>query len=487
MCSTDRTTSSQEYLVKPSMNGMDERSYILQQQHQQQLQQQQQAMNGVDNLKNCPKFASFNYINSIIGSGVIGIPYAFNLSGVGMGVILLALVAIITDYSLVLMLRSAHISGSFSYQSLMKSAFGRPGFVVLSFLQFIYPFIAMISYNIIVGDTATKVLISLFSLPHDSIFAQRYFVIAMATIFITTPLCMLRNVARLAKASVVSFIMVLVIFVAIVVRYKSLHDAMSTASEVGDIHTWDFARPGMIQAIGIMSFGFMCHHNVFLLYDSIEGASQTIWNYVTHFAVTISFLLMVAFGLVGYATFGDLTQGDLLENYCWNDDLINISRLLFSLITLLTFPLECMVIKAVVDQTLRGDTNPILNPMSKKRHAIITISILVATYLISISTRCLGIALEINGVMAAIPLAFVLPAAIYIKISNDSWKKKIPAFFLALFGMIIAVSGLTLVTIEILTSTTTDSCENDSMMDHCNINETHHNFQPVTSLSYNLI
>jgi sodium-coupled neutral amino acid transporter 11 len=91
-----------------------------------------------------------------------------------------------------------------------------------------------------------------------------------------------------------------------------------------------------------------------------------------------------------------LNLGDLLENYCWNDDLINISRLLFSLITLLTFPLECMVIKAVVDQTLRGDTNPILNPMSKKRHAIITISILVATYLISISTRCLGIALEIN-------------------------------------------------------------------------------------------
>jgi len=59
--------------------------------------------------------------------------------------------------------------------------------------------------------------------------------------------------------------------------------------------------------------GFMCHHNVFLLYDSIEGASQTIWNCVTHVAVTISFLLMVAFGLVGYATFGDLTQGMLVS------------------------------------------------------------------------------------------------------------------------------------------------------------------------------
>lgn len=86
--------------------------------------------------------------------------------------------------------------------------------------------------------------------------------------------------------------------------------------------------------------------------------------------------------------------GDLLENYCWNDDLINISRLLFSLTTLLTFPLECMVTKAVVDQTLRGGTDPV--PMSKKRHAIITVSILVATYFVSISTKCLGIALEIN-------------------------------------------------------------------------------------------
>lgn len=30
-----------------------------------------------------------------------------------------------------------------------------------------------------------------------------------------------------------------------------------------------------------------------------------------------------------------------------------------------------------------------------------------------------------QGVMAAIPLAFVLPAAIYIKISDDSWKQKV--------------------------------------------------------------
>lgn len=47
--------------------------------------------------------ASFNYINSIVGSGVIGIPYAFHRAGFGLGLLLLILVAYITDYSLILM------------------------------------------------------------------------------------------------------------------------------------------------------------------------------------------------------------------------------------------------------------------------------------------------------------------------------------------------------------------------------------------------
>lgn len=85
--------------------------------------------------------ASYNYINSIIGSGVIGIPFAFQQAGFGLGVMLLILVAVVTDYSLVLMVRGAHLAGSFSYSGLMEAAFGNAGFLLLSVLQFIYPFI----------------------------------------------------------------------------------------------------------------------------------------------------------------------------------------------------------------------------------------------------------------------------------------------------------------------------------------------------------
>ena len=68
-------------------------------------------------------------------------PYALQQSGVGVGIILLILVAFITDYSLVLMVRAGQLSGSYSYPGMMEAAFGKWGFYILSLIQFVYPII----------------------------------------------------------------------------------------------------------------------------------------------------------------------------------------------------------------------------------------------------------------------------------------------------------------------------------------------------------
>lgn len=74
-----------------------------------------------------------------------GIPYALYEAGFGLGLVLLVLVAYITDYSLILMVRCGHVSGRFSYQGIMEAAFGRPGYILLGILQFFYPFIGQYS------------------------------------------------------------------------------------------------------------------------------------------------------------------------------------------------------------------------------------------------------------------------------------------------------------------------------------------------------
>ena len=85
--------------------------------------------------------ASCNYINAIIGSGIIGIPYAIREAGLVLGLVGLCLVAWMTDYSMILMLKGAAIADTNSYQDLMAAAFGRVGFAILSVIQFMFPFI----------------------------------------------------------------------------------------------------------------------------------------------------------------------------------------------------------------------------------------------------------------------------------------------------------------------------------------------------------
>lgn len=114
--------------------------------------------------------------------------------------------------------------------------------------------------------------------------------------------------------------------------------------------SWNFANiRGVIPSVGIMAFAFMCHHNTFLIYGSIERATQQKWDAVTHWSLFTSFVIAAAFGVAGYVTFTSSVQGDLMENYCWDDDLMNLSRVMFSGTILLTFPIECFVTREVIN------------------------------------------------------------------------------------------------------------------------------------------
>ncbi|XP_065351754.1 putative sodium-coupled neutral amino acid transporter 11 [Cloeon dipterum] len=400
--------------------------------------------------------ASFNYINSIIGSGVIGMAYALKEAGFGFGLILLLVVAVITDYSLVLMVRSGHLCGAFSYQGIMHAAFGRPGYILLSTLQFFYPFIAMVSYNIVVGDTVTKVLIRVFDMSHNSALTHRELVTLVATLLITLPLCLQRDVARLSRVSFMSLVFVGLILAAIIARAPYMEPLVPPVAD-----GWRFAKGDVVQAVGIMAFAFMCHHNTFLIYHSMEDASQRRWDTVTHISVGVSALISFAFGAIGYATFTDWAQGDLLENYCWSDDLMNGARVLFSATILLTYPFECFVAREVLKNTVlcgRPDTTAM--------HVSISLLLVLVTLLLSMITDCLGIVLELNGILAAVPLAYLLPAMCYCKLEQGSLfsKKKFPALLTALFGAIVAIMGTTMLIINFETAS---ECSHGVSMSYC--------------------
>lgn len=134
-----------------------------------------------------------------------------------------------------------------------------------------------------------------------------------------------------------------------------------------------------------VSSAFICHHNSFLIYGSLEQPTLANWSRVTHVSVGSALIISAAFAVAGYTTFTGYTQGinegdtelhasdffffsfffdipkcisvilyfhflgDVFENYCRNDNLATFGRFCFGLSIITTFPLECFVTREVSD------------------------------------------------------------------------------------------------------------------------------------------
>uniref|UniRef100_H3DGG1 Putative sodium-coupled neutral amino acid transporter 11 n=1 Tax=Tetraodon nigroviridis TaxID=99883 RepID=H3DGG1_TETNG len=396
--------------------------------------------------------ASFNFINSIIGSGIIGLPYALNQAGLPLGLLVLLVVAFITDYSIILLIKGGNLSGTNSYQALVQRTFGFPGFLLLSVLQFLYPFIAMISYNITTGDTLTKVFQRIPGVGPGHILAERHCVILLSTAVFTLPLSLYRNIEKLGKVSLLSMGLTLAVLITVIVRAATLAPQILPTKDA-----WVFAKANAIQAAGIMSFAFICHHNSFLIYGSLEEPSIASWTRVTHVSVGSAVIISAAFAVAGYSTFTGFTQGDIFENYCRDDNLATFGRFCFGLSIVTTFPLECFVTREVVSNLV------CCRELTRVEHAGLTVLIVSVCTSMSLAFECLGVVLELNGVLSATPLIFIIPSACFLKLSPGRWfqgENLIPSV-LILTGMFVMITGLT------MTGLSPQDCSHGREMFYC--------------------
>lgn len=98
-----------------------------------------------------------------------------------------------------------------------------------------------------------------------------------------------------------------------------------------------------------------------------------------------------------------------MENYCWDDDLMNFSRVLFSVSILLTFPIECFVSREIVRTQIKRfysqevveydtdkDPSHATGGEEDEKAVTTTLVIVFAAFIISPYTECLGPVLELN-------------------------------------------------------------------------------------------
>ena len=385
---------------------------------------------------------SFNYINSILGSGIIGMPYALKNAGICLGMLLFILVSLISNYTLRLMIRNGELSGSSSYQGVMTFCFGRPGFVFISIIQFIFPFLSVVGFNVGVGDTLSKVFGAFIGEdPQTSslLILNRNVIIAVSLLTILLPLSLYKDIDKLAKTSFLSSLAILFLMISVFIRYVNLAPSLSNSSHSMTLFNWS----GIPKAVGLMVFSYTVHHNSMLLYSSMKEKTEDAWAKVTHISISVVFISVVFVGVSGYFTFLDYTQGDRLENYCYDDTLINVSRVLFAMTLLLTGPIEIFIAREVLSNMIWAENTP----PSLLYHIIITVSLVIISFILSLLTDCLGSVMEILGLYTGVPIAFILPALCYIFLKPGpklSWTSVLPMCSI-ITGTFVILSGTILV------------------------------------------
>ncbi|KAF7792391.1 hypothetical protein EIP86_003428 [Pleurotus ostreatoroseus] len=377
--------------------------------------------------------------------GIIGLPYAVRQAGFVMGVILLVVLCGVTDWTIRLIVINAKLSGRNSYIEIMHQCFGNSGRAAVSFFQFAFAFGGMCAFGIIIGDTIPHVIRSVFpnlySVPVLSWFTHRQFVIAFCTICVSYPLSLYRDISKLARASGLALIGMVIIVTSVLV--ESPHVTAELKGDPGQRFT--VLGPGVFQAIGVISFAFVCHHNSLLIYGSLRTPTLDRFAKVTHISTAMSLVACCTLAISGYLVFTDKTQGNILNNFAASDTFINVARFCFGLNMFTTLPLELFVCREVIEQFFFPH-----EPFNMQRHVFFTTAILFAAMTLSLITCDLGVMLEITGGASATALAFIFPAACYLKLADPHvpWyaRTKLPAAVCAAFGaVVLAISmGLAL-------------------------------------------
>lgn len=281
--------------------------------------------------------AIFNLIATIVGGGVLSVPYAFSKCGGALyGILWMLLAAICTDQScswLCWCARQETGTVLASYGQVGHAAFGPLFEVFISALLFVFLVFVLIAYMVLVKDIWTPVICTLF-LPNTDTrtltptqLQERddYWgpLVLLATILFMAPFLLQKTLHALRFNCYVGFASVSILCLALC--YHALVDPITanttaTTNVLFAASFW-FQPPNstqdVITAFPILMLSFLCHFNVNPIQKALRNPTVARVESVIHYSMVGCTLLMTLFGLAGYAyvvNYGASVQGNILLN-----------------------------------------------------------------------------------------------------------------------------------------------------------------------------
>ena len=256
--------------------------------------------------------AAFNLTATIMGGGVLSIPYAYSKSGIILGSLLMVVAAIITERALYLLCLCSRLTGAATYGEVGEAAFGKNMEYFISLILGIFLMFAITGYMVLAKDiwTALVTIIGRFdetTPPSDT-------VVLGVTILLIIPFLVQKSLYALRFNCYVSFSSVSILCLALI------HQAWTTLSPTtmvwsnNDVLWWSTNFEDVLLAFPIISLSFVGIFNVLPIQNALFKPTRSRILLAVDGSILSCFVFAQLFGLSGYLYAGKQVDGNVLKN-----------------------------------------------------------------------------------------------------------------------------------------------------------------------------
>ncbi|KAF0989815.1 hypothetical protein HZS_407, partial [Henneguya salminicola] len=333
-----------------------------------------------------------NISNNIVGAGIITLPKALKDSGIGVGILFLAISTIMCGWTFTMMAVCGEFCKTTTYEKTVQKLLGKPGYYAVIICTILFPISSAIAYGITIAANLQSFFMGIF--PEYSFYKNRALLMLAPYYFIIFPLTLIKDMKFLERFSTFSIILVLFYVSTIFWKLNSIPYVIQTLPG-----TFVFGKLTAFKALPVFAFACSCHHNVISFYKSLKDRSIKNFVISKNIAFNFSFVIYIAVAISGFITFGGQPLDNIFENYCSNDILMNITRLIFTVTLLLTSPLQLFAPRQVITQNVLVKFSN-----SKWIHAVTTFILISVCYVTVVLIDNIGVVIEIGGAITNVPI-----------------------------------------------------------------------------------
>lgn len=391
-----------------------------------------------------------NLTKTIIGAGLLAIPFAFRADGIVLGLLLVLLAAVTSWFGLFIIYKvSHHVEGQVSFFALCAITY--PQLTLLfDFSIAIQCFGVAVSYLVLFGDLVPGLIGG--ALTRNQVI--------LLSLLITVPLISFRKLDSLKFGSIVALVAIAFLTVLVVA-----HSVADEYTDRGEVLVWAPGRLSeVISTFSIIIFAFTAAQNICTIINEIDDKSNT--NLVIVAACGISSVLFSMVGLAGYWQFGSNVLGNVMMNYDPELTSTRVGKGALTLMVALSYPLMfhpcrisinnmCYWIRKHGSKQNEGEVGPLLQHSDDSIHEhihvevpfptndffIVSLGLTLATYGLALSVTSFELVLSLVGATGSTLICFILPGLFGYKLM-ETGSGQVYSIALTVFGLVVMVTSV---------------------------------------------